>query len=132
MHSEHSQPETSLSNNRRVLDKDFASINELVWNNRRPGYLPWGLLTKVSVSVLLIRMTTPLHVFNCRIGIGWIMKTSTEAQSATTNYHVMGFKADAGAPGVTDKASGEGAFYWDSTNDDLYVCTNAYTNTGGG
>ena len=65
MHSEHSQPETSLPNNRRVLDKDFASINELVWNNRRPGYLPWGLLTKVRVSVLLIRMTIEhLYMFS--------------------------------------------------------------------
>tara|TARA_B100001094_G_C18162333_1_gene790056 strand:- start:489 stop:1439 length:951 start_codon:yes stop_codon:yes gene_type:complete len=67
-----------------------------------------------------------------RLGIGWLMKSTTEAQSATTNYHVMGFKADAGQPGVAVKASGEGAFYWDSTNDALYVCTNAYTNTGGG
>lgn len=66
-----------------------------------------------------------------RVGSGWAMGTLVETQSATTNMSVMGCKIDAGAPGATDKAQGEGTFYWDSTNSDLYVCTNSFTNSGG-
>lgn len=67
-----------------------------------------------------------------RIGTGWMMGSLTETQSAANDYHVMGFKTGNGAPGSGIKANGEGAFYWDNDADELYVCTSAYTNTGGG
>ena len=67
-----------------------------------------------------------------RIGTGWMMGSLTETQSSANDYHVMGFKTGNGAPGTGIKANGEGAFYWDNNADELYVCTSAYTNTGGG
>jgi hypothetical protein len=68
------------------------------------------------------------------IGLGWQLKATNEA---TTKYHVMGFKTGSGAPTSTTsttstKAEGEGAFYWDSTNNNLYVCTDSNSSSGGG
>jgi|9_EtaG_2_1085328.scaffolds.fasta_scaffold00762_11 hypothetical protein len=67
-----------------------------------------------------------------RIGTGWMVATTGEAQSAANDYHLMGFKTGNGVPSVATKAVGEGTFYWDNSADTLYVCTSSYTNTGGG
>ena len=67
-----------------------------------------------------------------RIGVGWVMQSTTEGDTEATRYNIMGFRKGAGVPAVSLKSEGEGAFYWDTTNDEMYMCTNSYTNTGGG
>lgn len=69
------------------------------------------------------------------IGNGWTMSATNET---STKYHIMGFKTGTAAPvsgdqsSTSTKAEGEGSFYWDSTNNNLYVCTNSdSSNTSG-
>jgi len=72
------------------------------------------------------------------IGTGWKMNPTVEAPTANTFMHVMGFKTAAGAPNSSDsssastKAEGAGVFYWDSTNDEMYICTNSDSSNSSG
>ena len=68
------------------------------------------------------------------IGNGWQMAATSEA---STKYNVMGFKTGSGAPTSgaatsSTKAEGEGSFYWDTSGNDLYVCTNSNSSNAGG
>ena len=71
---------------------------------------------------------------NC-IGNGWQMAATSENN---TKYHVMGFKVGSSAPvsgdqsSTSTKAEGEGSFYWDSTNHNLYVCTDSDSSNNSG
>ena len=72
------------------------------------------------------------------IGIGWYAQSLADASNnaSSNRYNLMGFKSAAGAPisstyattasGDTSiKADGRGSFYYDETNDELYICTNS-------
>lgn len=68
------------------------------------------------------------------IGNGWQMNATNEN---TTTYHLMGFKTGSGAPSsgsntTNTKAEGEGSFYWDTSGNDLYVCTDSNSSVVGG
>ena len=70
-----------------------------------------------------------------RIGSGWTITPTVEADAAGTRMHVMAFKSGSGAPSssqlaASTKAEGRGAFYYDTTNDALYICTNSKSSGG--
>ena len=64
-----------------------------------------------------------------RKGCAFVMYGETEDRATASQYHIMGTKIAAGAPDTNDKAEGEGSsFYYDQTNEKLYICVDSYTN----
>jgi len=77
--------------------------------------------------------STTTNTSGC-IGLGWKIKATNEDD---TKYHLMGFREGNGAPtsntnSTSTRAEGEGAFYWDKTNNVLYICTDSNSSAGGG
>jgi len=77
--------------------------------------------------------STTTNTSGC-IGLGWKIKATNEDD---TKYHLMGFREGTGAPtsnanSTSTRAEGEGAFYWDKTNNALYICTDSNSSAGGG
>ena len=82
-----------------------------------------GIAVDTGQAILPKILYTHAPNANASFGTGWKVWQGSASANADYENHVMGFYTGAGDPG-SNMGTGRGQMYYDTTNDEMYVCTN--------